>query len=129
MMARTEPSIENVKPGDETAESKAERLAYANREGKYADPTVPPPPGIVDPTKGRTERFAYANRLGKYTDPSVPPPPGGGGNLGSGDLGSSVIVEPEESIAKRVGAGILLAGPIGAAIGALTGKQRYRRKD
>jgi hypothetical protein len=29
MMARTEPSIENVKPGDETAESNAERLAYA----------------------------------------------------------------------------------------------------
>jgi len=59
---------------------RAERLQWANREGKYADPTTP----LLEakPTKSFNERLAalssaerleWANREGKYADPNVEP--------------------------------------------------------
>jgi hypothetical protein len=125
-------------PGSsETAESKADRLAWANREEKYADPSAPPPPG-AGPSSGaravierEAEHLAYANREGKYADPSVPPPPGydvkktagGGGRKSPGGEVTNVASPGGEvtNVAKRVGVGFLLGGSIGAGVGLLGG--------
>ena len=68
-----------------TRKAAEEYLQWANREGKYADPTVafskseksPPSPPVTPDrllkTLSRDEYLQWANREGKYADPDVEP--------------------------------------------------------